>query len=265
MSTIQLADSIFQNWGYSDTRPACFPEGGVATRHLQSGSYYEASVTHASDQDNIVFTQEGEDFFDGNPNLVQQIRRAIDDYDQAHIDYINEGLAELFGDDDHIVPQKKTELTIEQLGVGGQSRVFLIEIDGRKFVLKKPAPNKSAEQLSMKQSYLNEAAQLQKLSMLLSAEMKEMGIRFPKLYFLSRNLMCVEYIEGAKIRKSDNNSERVAQFIELMEHQISVNPYLRDTFIDVGISTATGEFTDVLIEPDGTIVFLDPVAPLPFP
>lgn len=88
-------------------------------------------------------------------------------------------------------------IEIKRISRGGQSNVYLLTVDGEKYVIKTHIPRKIGSG-DVRQPYINEMLQVQLLKRDLGNELEKLGVVLPTFLFASGQVVCVKFEEGER-------------------------------------------------------------------
>jgi hypothetical protein len=185
------------------------------------------------------------------------------------LDDIDRGLRELkFGAEGS---PEKLDLgngrVLEFLGVGGQSNIFILEINSKKFLVKKRSSREGF--IRPEQPYVNEMLQTQSLATDLKQEFEGLGVELPTFLFASGQIAVREFVEGEMPRLREY--EKLGQTLEptvsdYIEKQKNENNMLwNNVNLDMFVYLPGRKLYDLnndnwIKKQDGKLVSIDPFA-----
>jgi len=91
------------------------------------------------------------------------------------------------------------------VGGGGQSEIYVLEVEGDKYLIKKKTTDIKHDDIS--QPYMNEMLQCQALAADLEDELDEAGAEMPTFLFASGQMACRKFEEGKELERGEFRDE----------------------------------------------------------
>lgn len=198
----------------------------------------------------LVITSLGQGIVRENPQLLRKVEKAL---------YVLKNAVKLPSYQPIDMVDLGNGITLKSLSRGGQSIVYLLEVSGRKFVVKIKAPVIKWNG-NISQPYLYEMLQQQQLAAGLAKELEESNILLPKWLFSSSEVACLEFVEGSPPTQDELKAcftqELWAKLVAFKKRQSKVALWQNIEF-DIFQNNVFKQ-NNFLRRTDGKIVWIDP-------
>ncbi len=214
-------------------------------------SYYDADMRPV--KAHMLVSVDGQKLISDNPGILKTI--------DSSLLQISLRLGPL-GDDQRKVSDVSVVsggLTISQLGSGNQSEAMLMELKGKKYVIK---TNKSLSRRfdRYSQPYTNEMLQIQAVQKAFASEFKTAGVFIPKILFATGHMSCSEYVQGKSLKTTDDRKIRelvVKVFEYVYDHNKAGDALWKDVHLDWNNDFGNGPTRVDLIDSGSGIAWVD--------
>lgn len=207
----------------------------------------------------ILISQEGEHFMRKHPRILSDIERGV------------AGLTDTFQLGAFRQPVTGVDLgkkrKMKRLFIGGQSMVYLMEVDPEKYVVKQKTPaHEDKGHNDATQPYINEMLQIQAISVDLHEKLEAAGIEMPTYMFASGQLSCRKFVEGVHPTTEFLNEKLNILLPALNEYlDKQHDPLWRNVYTDLYFFAGRDDpiplkIDNFILRPDGKLVWIDPFA-----
>lgn len=215
-------------------------------------SYYDADLRPV--KAHMLVSPEGQEFISANPGILKTIDGALlqishklgplDDEQRK-----NSGISIISGG-----------ILISHIGGGNQSEAMLMEMKGKKYVIK---TNKSLSRRfdRYSQPYTNEMLQIQGVQKNLDREFKSAGVFIPKILFATGHMSCSEYVEGKILETTED--PKIRKLVEKVfeyayDHNKAGDPLWKDVHLDWNNDFGGKPVRIELVDTGKNLAWIDP-------
>lgn len=221
-----------------------------------------------TDKAELLITETGIDLLNSNPTLLVDIDRgligieSIDGYRES----VTPGgrkfrVPNLTPRESFILGEN---ITLRRLRGGRQSRVYLFEMDDKKFIVKEHASQNLLLGKNI-QPYTDEMKQIQMMKHDLGKELADIGIDLPTFLFATERVALIKFEEGSQPTRQDMGDKilRLQKVLEdyILRQQAESNPLWKNIHLDLIHDLTTQPYIrldNFIKRLNGEIVFIDP-------
>lgn len=150
------------------------------------------------------------------------------------------------------------------LGEGAQSRVYVLEIDKAKYIVKERnnKNDKYSNVEDLTQPYMNEMLQIQEMKAELGPLLAKYNVTLPEHLFASGSVSCVRFEEGDEAREDIllrlYNEKLFFKVQDFVREKAKMSPLWENVRVDF-ISDDHLRTQNFIKRPDGTLAWIDPL------